>query len=360
MSEKQVDVLIVGAGLSGLVAARQLVKAGLSVQILEARSRIGGRILTVAADDGEGAFDLGPAWFWGHHTKVQQLMVELDVQAFEQHETGVGVYDHGPNQQPQLFRPPPMAPSYRFVGGVHQLTERLAAQLPAEAIQLDVVAQTLTMIEDGVQISAEIDQSVTTFTARHVILTLPPRLIPATLTFNPALPANVVAAMNDTMTWMGQAMKVVLLYERPFWRERGLSGFGFSHAGPVNEFRDHSSADGAVAALFGWVGDHSSARQLSVADRRQAIIDQATRLYGPAAAAPLHYAECNWAQQPFTTAADAPLQTATEHPQYGDPRLQTPAFDGHLHFAGTEVSPVNGGYLDGAIVSAERVVQQIV
>ena len=41
----EVDVVVVGAGLSGLVAARQLRKQGLRVQILEARNRTGGRMI---------------------------------------------------------------------------------------------------------------------------------------------------------------------------------------------------------------------------------------------------------------------------------------------------------------------------
>ncbi|MGB1253980.1 MAG: flavin monoamine oxidase family protein, partial [Candidatus Promineifilaceae bacterium] len=354
------DVVIVGAGLSGLMTAIRLADAGVRVQVLEARSRIGGRILTVAADQGEGAFDLGPAWFWAHHVNVQRVMNELGIAAFQQHETGVGVYDHGVGAEPQLFRPPPMAPSYRFVGGVQQLTERLAARLPDGVIQLDTVVKRVKLFEDGVQISAENKHSPLTLHAKQVVVTLPPRLIPATLAFEPSLPAELVAAMNDTMTWMGQAMKVVLVYQTPFWRERRLSGFGFSHTGPVNEFRDHCSADGNTAALFGWVGDASVARQLSAEERRALIIKQAVRLFGNEAANLIGYDECNWAQQPFTSQVGVTVPAATDHPQYGHPLLQGAAFSGRLHWAATETSTVNGGYLDGAIVRAEQVTQQIV
>src|SRR6266481_4054665 len=47
---REVDVVIVGAGLSGLVAARDLVRAGRSVAVLEARDRVGGRTLNQIVD----------------------------------------------------------------------------------------------------------------------------------------------------------------------------------------------------------------------------------------------------------------------------------------------------------------------
>ncbi|MGH7077201.1 MAG: FAD-dependent oxidoreductase, partial [Acetobacteraceae bacterium] len=64
-------VLIIGGGLSGLTAARCLHRAGISFQLLEARSRLGGRILSADASGGVSAdgFDLGPSWFWPEYSQ---------------------------------------------------------------------------------------------------------------------------------------------------------------------------------------------------------------------------------------------------------------------------------------------------
>jgi monoamine oxidase len=56
--------VVVGAGLSGLVAANLLERLDLGVTLLEARLRVGGRVFGVAAEDGAHRFDLGPAWVW--------------------------------------------------------------------------------------------------------------------------------------------------------------------------------------------------------------------------------------------------------------------------------------------------------
>ncbi len=58
-------IIIVGAGLSGLRAASLLISQGINCRVLEARGRIGGRVLSETVVDMPklGTFDLGPTWF---------------------------------------------------------------------------------------------------------------------------------------------------------------------------------------------------------------------------------------------------------------------------------------------------------
>ena len=66
MAEQQVDCVVVGGGMAGLSAANLLVEAGLRVRVLEARNRLGGRLLRVQRPGpGSGMLELGAQWIHG-------------------------------------------------------------------------------------------------------------------------------------------------------------------------------------------------------------------------------------------------------------------------------------------------------
>lgn len=75
------SVLVVGAGVAGLIAAVRLAKAGYDVIVLEARERVGGRILTAHA--GDATVELGAEFVHGEPPELLALLQELDLPTFE-------------------------------------------------------------------------------------------------------------------------------------------------------------------------------------------------------------------------------------------------------------------------------------
>lgn len=138
------DILIIGAGVTGLAAAYNLRHTDLDMTILEARDRIGGRTLSIRTKDGAGPFDLGAAWIWSHHLHVRRLAEELGINLFLEFESGDYIVDGGPDVPvQQVVAPDNEDYSYRLEGGAQLICERLAACLPEELIKLNTPVQAI-------------------------------------------------------------------------------------------------------------------------------------------------------------------------------------------------------------------------
>ena len=363
------DVAVVGAGLSGLYAAALLNRAGRSCVVLEARDRIGGRILSVPAGKpgGDARYDLGPAWFWPDmQPRMRSLVDELGLTAFPQETDGGMVMERSRSGPPQRyargFNTEPR--SMRLIGGMQTLVDAIVRRMPAVSIHRGVQVTEIhhgasgPIRIDGVRIDAVSDSEPLTVMADTVILALPPRLIAETIAFYPALPDGLRSELAAVPTWMAGHAKVMAVYDRAFWREQGLSGTASSFVGPLMEIHDASAPDGRPA-LFGFAGFPAAARKAMGPEQlTQMTLAQLVRLFGPDGARPAAVFVADWAEDPHTaTAADG--QPPASHPDYGPPSSGIAAGDGRLILAGTEVAAEFGGYLEGALAAAVDAAERV-
>ena len=82
-ASEQTRVIVVGAGISGLTAARELKRAGVAVTLLEARDRVGGKMYTVEV--GSDPVDLGAHWIGPGQRRIADLAREFGVATEPQH-----------------------------------------------------------------------------------------------------------------------------------------------------------------------------------------------------------------------------------------------------------------------------------
>lgn len=343
------SIAIIGAGVSGLYAASLLTEKGQDVTVFEARDRIGGRVVS---HDG---FDLGPTWYWPEtETTITQLIERLGLPTFSQHTTGdlmlerqFGVIER------QTLPPGHTVPSMRLLGGMTTLTTALAATLPAGTIQLNSTVTSIQQRDNEMVIELEAGRT-TTF--EYVILAIPPRLV-SRISFQPELSETTKSKLANTPTWMAGQAKVLAVYDRPFWRDNGLSGQGMSWAGVLQEIHD-ASQPGGLAALFGFF--RLSAAERSVLDRdelNRRVIHQLVRLFGEEARQPRDVLYVDWSSDRHTaTVQDG--EPLTDFPVF-EPIALDPVWEGRLSLAGTETDSLFGGHIEGALRSAERVVEQL-
>jgi len=153
-------------------------------------------------------------------------------------------------------------------------------------------------------------------------------------------------------------IKCVVAYERPFWREAGLSGMALSHEQPFSPVFDASPADGSQGALVGFF-DGAPAVDWSPAEpaaRRAAVLDSLAAYFGEAAREPLDYVENDWLAEPWSRGCYVGLMPPRVLTEVGT-ALRAPV--GRLHFAGTETATEYCGYIEGAIRSGERAAAEI-
>jgi len=354
MSDKA-EVLVVGAGLSGLVAAERLQKGGHSVAVWEARDRVGGRAWSPAVGPEALRLDLGAAWHWQEHDRVRALADRLGLRRVRQHEPGVALYEPSRSAPVERFEwPETPPPSWRIDGGTQALCNALADRLPEGTVALGHRVTRLERTDAGVRVRAETPDGTRAESVRAVVVALPPRLVAHTLQFVPTLPSVLTQAQKGLPTWMAGSGKAAATFASPFWRDQGLDGRVVSHAGPVAHWHDARGPDGR-AALVGFL--QATGLQTLEEDGEEAlqsaICTQLAHCFGAEAPTPTAVAVSDWRTDPATAAPQTP-----EHPSAPPPVLTSPHWKGTLLWAGAETARDHPGFLDGAVEAAERAADQ--
>ena len=349
------DVVVIGAGLSGLTAAATLRDAGASVLLIEADTHIGGRIRALRDPVSNRAIaDLGPTWVWPKYQPVVARWLKmLGVRTFEQFNDGHAVITgYGPAP---LYQPLPEQDGLiRIVGGPTALVDVLANRVGGANIQTSSPATEVS--EDGpTGVAVRLD-SGEIITAQRVIISVPLRVAATTIRL-PWAPQTLFDAMRGTPTWMSTHAKALALYERPFWRDAGLSGRIASQRGPLVEAHDHTCADNTPAAIFGFVGWSPERRRKDPEGLKRAILDQLVDCFGKTAGQPLELVVQDWAINPRIV-TDLDVSQPAEHPEVGPNILRKSHLSDRIRFAVSEVSELSPGLIEGAFAIGENVALQ--
>lgn len=344
-------IIIIGAGLSGLMIAYLLQKKGFEIMVLEANTRIGGRIETAIGSTG-ATMEMGATWFSKPHQNLITLLDELQIDSFKQHTQGISLFETMSFVPPQKFNiSDSEEPSYRIAGGTAELVEKLVAAIGIQNIKTQTKITAIKEVDKHLEV---IDSGGNIFKAAKVISTLPPNLLVQTLTFEPNLPNSIQQLARKTHTWMGESIKFAVEYARPFWRENDYSGTLFSQASIIQEMYDHSNVDTTGFALKGFLngGSHTLTKE----QRIEKVMLQLTKLFGTEAENYVAYHEKIWREEPLTFFPYEKLVLG--HENNGHPEFKIPLLNNKLYLSGSETASRNPGYMEGAIVAAKYIASQ--
>lgn len=332
IKHKKENLIIVGAGLSGLYTAF-LLQDKYNITILEARERIGGRVLSI---DG---LDLGPSWVWPDHTNILKLIKDFKLELIEQYNNGYAIYDD--KTEAQKFTAQKAAPSFRVKGGMHKIIEKLENILKENSnvkIHLEEEVEEVEYTNSTLSIKT----NENSYQCDKIVFTIPPRLVTQDISFNPPIALSSINKLNDIATWMGHTAKATISFEKNFWIEKGLSGFIFSNIGPLMEVHDSSYKDNA--ALIGFF--HSKAKI-----EKESIKKQIKRIFHLDDKYIKNIYSIDWREEKYTSS----LKDKDVNMKYFSYGYDLSLFDEKVDFAGTESSYENGGYLEGALLSAIKI-----
>ena len=454
---REVDVVVVGAGIAGLVAAREVARKGRSVLVVEARQRVGGRVLNhhlTAQQHGSQVIESGGAFIGPTQDHIAALAHELRIPTFLEYNTGNSVYVSsllGRLEYPGTVPPDPTiladaalllqqidtyaaeidvaapwahpraaewdsmslgewihanalnasgienliacwtqpgfgadpselsflftlwyvacsgdeqtkgtfsrnsdttngAQERRFVGGSQRVPLKLAKKL-GDAVALHAPVHRITQKHREVHVRT----GRGTVVAKRVIVAAPPPTV-LDMGFHPGLPSDRRALLSSLR--MGQLMKCDAIYETPFWRTKGLTGFGVSDHGAARAVFDNTPPSGGPGVLLAFVGGSTwrTYGTLPADQRRAAVLQGFAEMFGEEALHPVDFVEHDWTREKWSRGGPTAIHAPGSLVAYGA-SIRRPL--GRVHWAGTETATYWSGYMDGAVSSGQRAAGEV-
>jgi monoamine oxidase len=183
-----------------------------------------------------------------------------------------------------------------------------------------------------------------------------PLAIASSIDYEPTLPVDR-AFLHQRMPG-GAIFKISVVYDEPFWRGDGLSGQSAAPGSPATLTIDACTDTGDPGVMC-VITEGPAARRLGRLDeseRKAEVIGELVDRFGSKARAPLEFHELNWIVERYSGGgmiSHAPTGVLT---QFGY-TLREPC--GRVHWAGTEISAIMCGWVDGAIRSGERAAAEV-
>ncbi len=237
----------------------------------------------------------------------------------------------------------------RFVGGAQTLAERWRDRMPGAVFTGAPVRRIVQRDAGTPQGEVIVTSDRGTVAARACVVAVPPPLA-AAIELEPAAPARTQLVQRAAM---GAIVKLVLTYERAFWRERGFSGEVVSTRGPLSVVFDNTSHDGNQPALLGFVQAGPARRWHG---DTAPVLAQLARWFGDDARHPTAVAATDWSAEPWSRGCPVAVFGPGALTGAGT-TLRAPL--GRVCFAGTETAVEWTGYLEGALESGERAAREV-